>query len=270
MTLRAIRFFIFTTGLVLSLAGSSQVVAPIAGSDTTRIIQIVRANFFREKTIDSITKLQTLAGDVVVRDGTTTFSADSAVINRRLNTVDAFGHIHINESDSIHTYANSLRYVGSERKAYLKKNVVLTDRKGKLTTDDLVYDLGTGIGTYINGGKIVNKTTVLTSREGIYYSDTKDVFFRRDVHLVDPKYDIKADSLQYNTLTEVVNFTGPTYIHSKSADVFTTSGYYDLKKGKAYFGNRPLIKDSSARKYRADNVAIDEKSNIAQLEGNGL
>ncbi len=270
MTVKASSFLCIIAVMILSIPGFAQVIVQPPVTDTTRVIQIVRANSFREKAIDSLTKIQTLAGNVVIREGTTIFNMDSAAINRKLNTVEAFGNVHINESDSIHTYAQYLRYVGNERKAYLRKNVRLTDNKGVLTTQELDYDMASGIGTYVKGGKIVNKKTTLTSREGTYFSDTKDVFFRNNVHLIDPKYDIKADSLQYNTNTEVVNFIGPTYIKSKDAEIFTRSGYYDLKNGKAFFGNRPLITDSSGRKYQADNIAIDENTNTAQLEGNGI
>ncbi len=271
MTFRAIRFFLIATGLFLQLFSPAQITIPPSNpNDTTRMVEIVKSDVYREKKIDSLTKLQILAGHVIVKEGTTTFSTDSAVINRRLNTVNAYGNVHINESDSIHTFARYLTYVGSERKAYLKQNVTLLDRKGKLTTQELIYDLATGVGIYKNGGRIVNKTTVLTSREGTYLSETKDVFFRNDVHLVDPKYDIKADSLQYNTLTEVVNFTGPTFIKSKEADIYTTSGYYDLKQGKAFFGSNPLITDSARRKYSAENIAMDEKSHTIQLERNAI
>lgn len=270
MTLRVTACLLIIVLVSSSIAANGQVIIQPPGMDTTRLIQIVRANSLREKMIDSVTRIQTLAGNVVVREGTTVFSMDSAAINRSLNTVEAFGNVHINESDSIHTYAQYLRYVGNERKAYLRKNVRLTDRNGVLTTQELDYDMASGIGIYRNGGRIVNKGTVLTSREGTYFSDTKDVFFRNNVRLKNPKYDISADSMDHNITTEVVNFRGPTYIKSKEAEVFTRSGYYDLKQGKAFFGNNPLITDSSGRKYRAENIAMDEKSNTAQLEGNAV
>ena len=117
---------------------------------------------------------------------------------------------------------------------------------------------------------MVNGKTTLTSDEGVYYADTKDVFFKKNVHLVDPKYDISSDSLQYNTETQVVNFITQTHIKSKDGgDIYTSSGNYDLKNGKAFFGNRTVFVDST-RTYVADISAIDEASGIAQLEGNAV
>ena len=117
-------------------------------------------------TIDSATTLETIAGNVIIKEGLTTFYCDSATINRRTNIVEAFGNIHINDNDSIHTYSQYLKYVGADRIAYLKKNVKLTDKKGTLYTDDLEYNLRTGIATYKNGGRIVNEKTVFTGSFG--------------------------------------------------------------------------------------------------------
>jgi lipopolysaccharide export system protein LptA len=230
----------------------------------------VQGQRLREKVLDSATSLQTIAGNVILKEGLTTFYCDSAVINKRTNILEAYGNIHINQNDSIHTYSQSLRYIGNDRVAFLKKNVRLTDNKGVLYTQDLEYDLKTSIGKYKNGGRVVNGKTVLTSTEGVYYADTKDVYFKRNVHLVDPKYDFKNDTMLYNTQTQVSSWTTPTVIKSKNGgDIYSSNGTYDLKNGQAFFGNRTVIKDST-RTYVADNSAYDEKTGIAQLEGNAI
>lgn len=255
---------------VQAQAPTPVVIAPTPSADTMRVIEIIQGKSLREKTIDSLTTIQTIAGNVILKDGLTLFYCDSAVINRRTNILEAYGNIHINQNDSIHTYAQQLRYFGKDRKALLKKNVKLTDKAGTLFTNDLEYDLNSNIGKYKGGGRVINKTTTLISKDGTYYADTKDVYFKGDVFLTDPKYKINADSLRYNTQTQIADFTGPTYIKSKNGgDIFTTVGTYDLKNGKAFFGNRSVIQDST-RTYVADNSAYDEASGIAQLEGNAV
>ena len=244
-------------------------VSPPATSDTIRLIQILKGNSLREKMVDTIS-FQTIAGDVMLRESLTLFTCDSAAVNKTTNVMEAFGNVHINQQDSIHTYAQYLKYIGKERKAYLKKNVRLTDKKGTLYTDELDYDLGTNIGNYKKGGRVVNGKTILTSEEGTYYGDTKDVYFKKHVHLVDPKYNITTDSMLYNTQTQVATFITLTHIASKDGtNIYTTTGTYDLKNGKAFFGNRTVFKDSS-RVYVANNIAIDEASKTAQLEGDAV
>ncbi|MDO9377120.1 MAG: OstA-like protein [Ferruginibacter sp.] len=264
----------YSIGLLLSFFTSisqAQVAPPPSSApDTLRVIQIIQGQRLREKTLDSATSLQTIAGKVILKEGLTTFYCDSAVINKRTNIVEAYGNIHINQNDSIHTYSQFLRYIGNERMAYLKKDVRLTDNKGTLFTQDLEYDLKSSIGKYKSGGRVVNGKTVLTSTEGIYYADTKDVHFKKNVHLVDPKYDFRNDTMLYNTQTQVSSWTTPTVIKSKNGgDIYSSNGTYDLKNGQAFFGNRTVIKDST-RTYVADNSAYDEKTGIAQLEGNAV
>ena len=245
-------------------------VTPQSSTYTVRVIQIIQGNSLRNKFIDSATTLKTLAGNVILKEGVTLFYCDSATINSVTNVLEAFGNVHINQSDSINTYSQYLRYIGSERIAFLKKDVRLTDKKGTLYSQDLEYDLKTSIGTYKTGGKVVNASSVLTSTEGIYYANTKDVYFKKNVHLVDPKYDIVSDSLLYNTQSQLVTFITATKIKSKNGgDIYTTTGNYDLKGGKAFFGNRSVVKDST-RTYVANEMAYDEKSGIAQLEGSGV
>lgn len=258
------------TCLLLLFAGKTWAQQPVASpapADTVRYIQIIKARSLREKAIDSVTTIETAAGDVVIKEGLTTMYCDSVVINRRTNIVEAFGNIHINDNDSIHTYSQYLKYIGNDRVAYLKKSVRLTDKKGVLSADDIEYNLRTGIASYKNGGKVVNGKTTLTSEEGVYYADTKDVFFKKKVHLVDPKYKIWTDSLQYNLNTETANFITQTHIVSKEGIIDTKSGSYNLKTGEAMFFERPVIRDSS-RSVTGNKVFFDDKKGVMIAEGN--
>ncbi len=237
------------------------------GADSIRTIQIIKAKNLYQKTIDSATTIEAASVGVVIKEGLTTTYADSVVINHRTKVVEAFGNVHINDNDSIHTYAQSLRYIGNDRIAYLKKNVKLTDKKGVLLTDDLEYNLRTGIATYKGGGKVVNGSTVLTSTNGVYYSDTKDVIFKKNVHLVDPKYNITTDSLMYNITNEIATFIAPTHIVSKDGIIDTKSGIYNLKTGEAIFYDRTYIRDKE-RSMSGDKIFFDDKKGIVTAEGN--
>ncbi|MEO6637944.1 MAG: OstA-like protein [Ginsengibacter sp.] len=245
-------------------------IAPPANRDTVKEFEIIRGPSMRTVEIDSLTTLQTIAGGAIVKQGTTTFSSDSAVINPVTHVIEAFGNVHINQADSVQTYGQYLKYIGTEKTAYLKRSVRLTDKKGTLFTDDLDYNLNTGIGNYHNGGKVIDKGNTITSKEGTYYADTKDVYFRNDVKVIGPKNRITADSLIYNMYSEVVSFTGNTNIKNKEVDINTTQGTYDLKTGNAFFTSRTAVQDSSGRVYVANNMALEDKSGNAQLEGNAV
>jgi lipopolysaccharide export system protein LptA len=239
--------------------------------DTMREVEILPgASKLEIRKPDDSTQLQILVGNVKLRQGNTLFFCDSCVINNRMNIFEAFGHVHINDSDTTDVYSDYLKYLTDKKLAYLTGNVKLTDGKGTLTTPELEYDVTTKIGIYTKGGKVVNKKSVLTSQEGYYYADLKDVYFKKNVVLKDPAYNLKADSLLYNTATETTRFIAETFIvDSSKRTIVTRDGYYDLKRGKAEFGQHPVINDGKTR-ITAMRIAIDDSSGLSQAEGNAV
>jgi len=216
------------------------------------------------------TELHTLAGTVKLRQGTTRISCDSMIINNSTRVMEAFGKVHINDSDTAHVYANYLRYLIDTRYAYLDGNVRLTDGQGTLTTNNLEYDVATKVGIYKNGGKVVNKKSVLTSQEGIYYADVRDIFFKTNVVLKDPAYTLRTDSMRYNTETQLARFITETFIKDSSGrTIQTREGHYDLKGGKAQFTKRTRIQDKSMV-ILGNSIASDDATGIVQILGNGV
>lgn len=234
-------------------------------------IDILSALKYNYQKIDSLNEFVSLVGNVVVQQEKVLFYADSAVLNRQLNILEAFGNVHINDADSIHTYAQYLKYLGKEKKAYLQKKVRLTDGEGTLTTDELEYDATVKIGTYLKGGKLVNKKSTLTSTEGYYYGDTKDVIFKKKVVMIDPDNKINSDTLQYNTSTEIATFTSPTVVYNikDKRTIKTREGFYDMKNKKAELYKRSVIEDSSAI-FTADDMAFDDSTGLGEFSGNAV
>lgn len=235
---------------------------------TVIILPGVRKLEFRK--INDSTQLQILAGNVKLKQGSTFFDCDSCVINNSSNTFEAWGHVHINDSDTANAYSNHLIYLINKKIAYLDGGVTLTDGKGSLTTPDLEYDVDTKIGIYKNGGKVINKKSVLTSKEGYYYTDLKDVYFKNNVELRDPAYFIKTDSLLYNTESGTVRFIAETFIRDSSGrTIETKEGYYNLQTGKAEFGQRPIVHDGKTT-IIANRIAFDDSTGTSEAEGNAV
>ncbi len=263
---KLIPFYLLFLTLFSASCLQAQQMTPTDTAGKKQII-IIHADRLNNQKTDSVTEFLSLVGNTIVKQQQTTFYCDSAVLNKQLNTLEAFGHVHINDADSVNTYADYLKYFGKERKAYLKNNVLLTDGKGTLTTPELEYDVPTKMGTYLKGGKLVNGKTTLTSTEGFYYGETRDVYFKKKVVMIDTEYTIKTDTLLYNTYTDVVTFVVPTEIVSGVKKINTQDGYYDLKNKKAYFGKRPVIQDSTTLLI-ADEVANDDFTGFGEARGN--
>ena len=246
---------------VFSLQAKSQ------NTDTSQRVDIISANtmYLRPET-----NTQTLAGNVRLRQGTTYFTADSCIINGANNTFEAFGRVYINDSDTTQVWADYLRYLTDKRYAYLSGNVRLTDGKATLTTRNLEYDVANNIGEYKNGGRVVNQKSVLTSQEGTYYTDLRDIYFRRNVELKDPAYYLRTDSLLYNTTSQIARFIDETYIRDSSGRIVETSeGYYDVANNVSEFTSRTFIKDGSLS-ITGDRIASDDAAGIVQIEGRGI
>ena len=262
---------------IIAHAQPGKRVTPLAAKDTSKPKIITQENFLYILAADKqylqksdTNQLVSYAGHVKVRQGKTLFYADSAIINPVLNTLESFGNVHINDADSVHIYSQYLRYMGIEKKALLTKKVRLTDKKSTLTTENLTYDVNLKLGTYLYGGKVVNKKTTLTSTEGNYYGDTKDIYFYKNVLLVQPDGTIKTDSLQYNTTTEVSTFISPTLIKDKKGlTIKTREGFYDIKKKIANLYKRSIIEDSTFS-ITADEIAIDSLNGLSEFRGNAV
>jgi lipopolysaccharide export system protein LptA len=239
----------------------------IPPADSGRFVQIIKADIFRRIKQDSAGDLNVLVGKVVMKQNKTLIYCDSAIQNVKINQVEAFGNIHINDADSVHTYSQYLKYKGDIKIAELKKKVKMTDGKGVLTTEALEYDVNANIGTYRTGGKVVNGESVLTSKEGYYYADTREVYFQKDVKMVDPEYTMSTDTLLYNVNSEVASFVAATTINDGRSTIKTRSGYYDLKQGKASFSKRPVIRDST-QTVVADNLEYDKNTGAGVARGN--
>ena len=240
-------------------------------SDTVRTVEILPGSRKLEyRKIDSITEVTIIAGNVTLRQGNTIFKCDSCVITKRTNLFEAFGNVHINDSDTANVYSDHLRYLTDRKVAYLDGNVKLTDGKGVLTTPTLEYDMNTKVGIYRNGGKVVNGKTVLTSEEGYYYADIKDVYFKKNVKLKDPSYDLQSDSLLYNTGTEIVRFIAETLVKdSTNRTIKTREGFYDKRTGKAEFGQHPIITDKNMQ-VTGERITSDDSLGITQIYGRGI
>lgn len=264
--------------MLLSHVSVSQVTPPsdtnrvdsLNKADTLKIVQILSADRYGFKRLDSVRELLLLVGKVALKQETTTFYADSAVYNRKDKLVEAFKNVHINDNDSIHTYSDYLLYSTATKIAILKHKVRLTDGKSNLFTEELEYDVNNKIGIYRKGGRVVNGTSVLTSNEGTYYADIKDIYFRENVKLKDPKYDLEADSLLYNTTNEIATFITKTKIvDSAGRTIVTSEGFYDLKNKYASFGKRPVITDGPMV-IIANQVDTDDNTGISVLTGNAV
>lgn len=270
-----IRVLLLIISVLITGYGSSfaQVATPPPTTTTDssiKIIEIINADRQGFKRVDSVNEFQFLVGHVKIKQENTLFYCDSAVYDKNKRIIEAFGNVHINDRDSVHTYSQYLLYHVDTKIANLKKKVRLTDGKSTLISEELQYDVNQKIGEYHNGGRVETGTSILTSKEAIYYADLKEVYFKHNVDLKDPKYKMKTDSLLYNTQTEIATFIAQTYIEdSAKRKIRTREGYYDLKNKKANFTSRTTIEDGAVR-VTSDRMTNNDSTGENVLDGNAI
>ncbi len=195
-----------------------------------------------------------------------TLTSDSAYFYPQDNAFDAFGHVIINQGDTLNIYSDKLNYNGNTKTAILTDNVRMVDKDATLTTNHLIYNTATRIGTYTDGGKLVNKDNTLLSKNGYYFAFTRDSYFRYDVSLTTPDALVITDTMRYNTGSKISYFYGPTHIYSlpkkgekkKDQDtLYTENGYYDTKIEQAAFGKNNLYK-SGTKSLKGDSLFYDK------------
>ncbi|MBM3420181.1 MAG: hypothetical protein FJY11_03505, partial [Bacteroidetes bacterium] len=167
--------------------------------------------------------------NVKIRHNDAIMYCDSAYHNDKRNQVTAFGNIRIEQGDTLTLTGDYLFYDGNTEKAFVRGNVQLIDKETVLETDVINYDVSNRVAYYNNQGKIINGDDELISRKGVYYTNEKMFHFSESIMITGPDYVITADTMNYNTETEVVLFTGPTEINGDSIRIFANRGWYDTK-----------------------------------------
>lgn len=236
-----------------------------AQSDSSRI-EIRNADYLEiiQKRNVSINRLM---HNVVLVQRNLTLYCDSALLFKTENIAKIYGHVHLNQADSVHVYGDSAIYDGNTRMARIYGNVRLTDNSMTLTTNDLRYDMNTRIATYVNGGKVTDGEAVLTSELGYYFAQSNDAFFRNEVLLTHPKYTLEADTLQYNTAQEKAYFHGPTIIKNAESTVYCNKGFYETNSGIAVFHESVRL-DNPPQQLIADSIYYNRETGIGKAFGN--
>lgn len=223
-----------------------------------------------------------LKGNVKLLDNETRMWCDSANFNPDKNQVTAYLNVHIQQGDTLNLHGNYLFYDGKSAIAFVKGNVELIDKETHLYTDSIHYDLRNKVARYNERGRIINAKNTLTSIIGVYYVSKKLFHFKDSVKIVNPDYVMTADTMDYNSLSEIAYFTGPTELNGDSLYMYCEKGWYDTKNKitsvwkNAMIDNRTQIIHGDSLFFNNNtgygesfrNVVIEDTVNKIAIEGN--
>lgn len=257
--------------MIVCVAMSAQMVQPMAAdsvivaepdSTNERYVYLLHADetrFDQRLNPDA----QILVGDVVFRHDSMYMYCDSALFYEASNSLDAYGHVKMNQGDTLFLYGDRLHYNGDEMLAKVRENVVMIDKQMILTTDSLNYDRTINLGYYFNWGTVEDTLNVLTSEWGEYDTQTNDAVFNYEVTLTNPNFVLTSDTLCYNTQTQVATIVGPSDIRSDQNHIFSTLGRYFTATGEAHLLNRSVLTNDDKRLI-GDSIYYDRNNGFGE------
>ncbi len=224
--------------------------APKSKTETVYILH-ADVTLGNERLLPQITVLR---GNVKLRHKGMYMDCDSAYVNERSNTFEAYGNVKMRQGDTLRIYGDFLRYDGLQELAMLRHHCRLENKGTTLLTDSLNYDRLLDKAYYFEGGSMMDEVNVLTSEWGEYWLSTKESIFNYDVKLVNPKYTISTDTLHYNTASGVARVVGPSKIDSDENHILTDRGWYDSHSDESELTNRPFLYTDNGKTLQGDTV----------------
>jgi lipopolysaccharide export system protein LptA len=252
--------------LFFYIALFSLVILNETNAQQTRSIQILNTNSLTN--LPGKQNVSRLVGNVIFSDSSVTMYCDSAYFYDSANKMDAFSNIRIVQNNgTLNITAQRLNYDGMVKLAELHRDVVLVDQDMTLKTQDIYYDLKTGIASYNDSAHIVKGQTNITSKKGQYNKNNRTLYFQKDVVILDPQYRIYSDTVNYNTVTKVSYFFGPTNILTQKDSIYCERGWYNTVDESSLLYQHPFVV-TEGRTIKADTLTYLKSTGYGKAIGN--
>ncbi|MBR5333323.1 MAG: hypothetical protein IKV33_01125 [Alistipes sp.] len=168
-----------------------------------------------------------LVGDFAAHHNGAVIWCDSAV--RYSDTRWGFFSRVVINQDSIFIYGDSAIYDGDAAHAEIYAPIIkVVDGDALLYTYNFSFNTETRVGQYTGGGVLVHDDNILESVRGYYDAREHNVICVERVELHGADYDMKSDSIIYNTQTEFARFFTSSEIWNADGEYLSAdAGYYD-------------------------------------------
>lgn len=237
----------------------------LAQGDSIKKIELIHADVL-EYNQEAGNKAKRLIGQVHFKHDQTDMYCDSAYLYTEMNSLHAYGHVVILNNTGERLSGDSLRYDGNLKLAKLRGHVYMYEKERELNTQYVDYNLKENVAYYMGGGVLKNKkeNSELKSTYGYYYTKKKEFFFKDQVELKHPDYQIWSDTLMHHTTRDITYFYGKTHIKTKHQDLYCYNGWFNQNKGTSYLKDRAQIIEKN-REIKGDSIFYDNKKMFAEV-----
>ncbi len=192
---------------------------------------------------------------------------DQAFVYLKENFVKAYGNVYLTQGDTISLNSHYAEYNGNTQFAFASGNVILTEPKTTLQTDTIYFDRIRQQAYYRTGGTVKDTASVLTSRSGRYFAESRKYQFLSDVKIVNPKYTLRSNQLDFFSETGAAYLYGPSTIDSETSTIYCERGYYDTRGNTGYFVKNSKV-DYENRTLYGDSIYFDRREGFASATNN--
>lgn len=212
-------------------------------------------------------EVQIFSGHVVFDHNGLLLYCDSANFYQMSNSFRAFGHVRMVQGDTLSLKSETLYYDGNSQIAQARNKVELDHRKSKLFTDSLNYDRVYDMGYFFEGGRLIDNGSELTSDWGQYNTATREALFNYNVVLKGKDYNVKSDTLYYDTRTKLSHMLGPSNIVNKDSHIYTENGFFNTETKNVILLQRSIVVNNE-QQIVGDSVLYNKDEGVAQAFGN--
>jgi len=204
-----------------------------------------------------------LIGNFAAQHNGAVITCDSAVrySDRR---IEFFGNVLINKNTT-YIYGDRADYNGDLNEARVYSEIIkVVDGDATLYTHSFLFNTKENIGRFGGGGVLTNRENILESVRGYYYADTKELIAVEEVEMRNDEYELKGDSVVYNTATDNAYFFDRTdiwshdgdYLHADRGEYRKADTLYIVTRNGYVLTEKQEVWSDSIDFYRAENHVI--------------
>ncbi|MBV1923755.1 MAG: LPS export ABC transporter periplasmic protein LptC [Flavobacteriaceae bacterium] len=192
---------------------------------------------------------------------------DQAFVYTKDNFVKAYGTVKIIQADTITMTSKYAEYNGNTQFAFASGDVLFKEPKTTLKTDTLYFDRIKQQAFYRTGGTVIDTASVLTSRIGRYFAETKKYQFLSKVEIKNPDYTVHSEQLDFYSETGGAFLYGESTIVNENSTIYCERGYYDTRENTGYFVKNSRV-DYDNRILYGDSIYFDREKSFASATNN--
>ena len=192
---------------------------------------------------------------------------DQALVYFKENFVKAFGKVLVKQGDTIEMRSNYGEYNGNTSMAFAAGAVNLKEPSSSLESDTLYFDRIKQEAYYRSGGLVRDTSSVLTSRRGRLFTETKKYEFSGQVVIENPEYTVRSPRLDFYSESGLAYLYGTSTIESPSSTIYCDRGYYNTRSNKGHFIKNSRV-DYNQRILYGDSIYFDRAQGFASATNN--